>query len=135
MSEMKADIIRVENNPVEGTFGVVLLEGRVFCVCLEETQKEISYDSHIPAGNYICERYLSPTKHIEVWELQHVQNRTHIQIHAGNTLDDTLGCILLGQYFDKLRGNRAVLNSGSTFEKFMQVTRNADRLNLTIKEV
>jgi len=132
---MKVDIIRVERNPVEGTFSVLLLEGRVFCVALEETQKTTPYDSSIPAGNYTCERFLSPTKHIEVWELQHVQNRTHVQIHAGNTLDDTLGCILLGQYFDKLRDNRAVLNSGKTFKKFMQVTRNADKLNLTIREV
>ncbi len=135
MTEIKVDIIRVENNPVEGTFGVLLLEGRAFCVCLEETQKTTPYDSRIPAGNYTCERYLSPSKHIEVWELQHVQNRTHVQIHAGNTLIDTLGCILLGQYWDKLRGNRAVLNSGATFEKFMQITRNVEKLNLTIKEI
>ncbi len=132
---MKIDIIRVENNPTEGTFGVLLLDNRTFCVTLEETQKTEPYDSRIPAGHYVCERYFSPSKNTIVWELQYVQNRTHVQIHAGNTLNDTEGCILIGQYFDKFRGDRAVLNSGETFRKFMDATRLQNKLNLTIKEV
>lgn len=121
---MKADVIRVEKGS-EGFFGVMLLEGKWFCVTVENAELSI------PDGEYICKLYQSPS-HGEVWELQDVEGRTHIQIHAANWPGQLLGCIAVGQYPDKLRGNRAVLNSGKTFERFMDVTRNADKLELTV---
>jgi hypothetical protein len=121
---MNAKIIRVERS-IEGIFGVLKLEYRCFCVTIEN--EELS----IPDGEYVCYRYQSP-KNGEVWELQDVPGRTHIQIHPANEAYQLLGCIAVGQYFDKLRGNRAILNSGNTFEQFMKVTKQANRLDLTI---
>jgi hypothetical protein len=128
---MNAEIIRVEQSN-EGIFGVLKLEGRCFCVTLElpwvNNQNEISA---IPKGEYTCYRVQSPSQG-EVWQLQNVPNRKHVLIHAGNTTRDTLGCILVAQFFGKLQGNRAVLNSGTTFNQFMEVTRQVNRLDLTI---
>jgi hypothetical protein len=128
---MKVEIIRVEQGD-DGTFGVLKLEGKCFCVTLElpwvDNQNNISC---IPDSDYICYRFDSPS-HGEVWELQDVPNRTHVQIHPGNSVKDTLGCIVVAQYFGKLQGNRAVLNSGNTFKQFMLATKQANRLDLTI---
>ena len=128
---MDAHIIRIERGD-EGIFGVLKLEGRCFCVTLElpwyDNQNDISA---IPDGTYTCYRFQSPT-HGLVWELQAVPNRMYVQIHAGNTVKDTLGCILVAQYFGKLQGNRAILNSGNTFEQFMNVTKQSNQLNLII---
>jgi hypothetical protein len=126
-----AEIIRVEQGD-DGILGVLKLEGRCFCVTLElpwyDNQNDISA---IPNSTYTCYRFQSP-KHGEVWVLMDVPNRTHVQIHAGNTTKDTLGCILVAQYFGKLQGNRTIQNSGKTFEQFMDVTRQANRLELKI---
>ena len=134
---MKAEIIRVEQGD-DGTFGVLKLEGKCFCVTLELPWYDIDNDGYsdknvscIPDGKYICYRYQSPT-HGEVWEIQDVPKRTRVQIHAGNTVKDTLGCILVAQHFSKLQGNRAILNSGNTFKQFMLATKQANRLDLTI---
>lgn len=137
---MNAEIIRVERSN-EGIFGVLKLEGRCFCVTLElpwysnkstsDTPNDPSDISSIPDGTYTCYRVQSPSRG-EVWQLQDVPNRQHVLIHAGNTVKDTMGCILVAQYFGKLQGNRAILNSGDTFEKFMDVTRQVNRLDLTI---
>ncbi len=52
-------------------------------------------DSCIPTGTYICKPVNSPRfgKTIEVTD---VPNRSHILFHAGNSPDDTDGCILIG---------------------------------------
>lgn len=128
---MNVQINRLERAE-DGIYGVLKLEWRCFCVTLElpwyDNQENISA---IPDGEYICYRFQSPSRG-EVWELQNLPNRKHVQIHAGNTVKDTLGCILVAQYFGKLQGNRAILNSGKTFNEFMEATRQANRLDLTI---
>jgi hypothetical protein len=58
-----------------------------------------------------------------------------VLIHTGNVVGDTQGCIILGQYFGKLRENRAVLNSGATFQAFMDFMAGHDTAHLTIKEI
>ncbi len=131
---MRIDIVRVEKS-VDGMFGVLLIEKRAFCNTFEDIWDNNAYGTGIPNGNYTATKYYSPSKKIEVWQLNDVPDRNNIQIHAGNTLNDTLGCILIGQSWDKLRGNRAILNSGDTFTKFMQVTRNEKRLDINIFDV
>ena len=64
-----------------------------------------------------------------------VPNRSGIVIHPGNHVGHTQGCILLGSEVGKLIGDRAVLNSGNTFNKFIEQTKEQEELHLTIKEV
>lgn len=48
--------------------------------------------------------------------IQNVPDRSEIEIHIGNYLTDTDGCVLLGNYF-----NGAVLmESRMAFDKFME---------------
>jgi len=114
---MVVKLIRIETGN-EGTFGVLLLNDEAFCVTLEpedlDNQDSISC---IPTGTYLCKRVVSP-KYGDVFEVQDVPNREHILFHAGNRDNNTEGCILLAQYFGKLKGDRAVLNSGNTLKAF-----------------
>lgn len=112
------ELIRLEETE-HGTMGVLRIDKEVFCCTLEppDRENEVSRSS-IPAQQYLCKPVESPT-HGGTFEVTNVPGRTHILFHAGNVVDHTEGCILLGQYFGKLKGNRAVLNSGNTFKQFL----------------
>jgi hypothetical protein len=127
---MKLSIVRVESG-IEGTFGVMCINGKAFCVTLEPSLLGDPQEP-IPDGTYTARIYNSPKVKREVWMLDSVPGRTYILIHPCNLPAETLGCILVGQYFDKLRGNRAILNSGATFDKLMQITRNEQELSVKI---
>lgn len=133
---MELNLLRIEKTE-QGTIGVLLIDQLAFCATLEpedlDNQENISC---IPEGNYIGERVNSP-KYGNTFEIKNVPNRDHILIHSGNVKDHTMGCILLGQYFGKLRNRRAVLNSGTTFERFLKVMKikEIDSFTLNIKDV
>ena len=129
-----SEIIRLEESYGVGTFGVLTLQKQVFCVTLEPPDIENAPNiSSIPAQQYICEKY-SSKNHPKTWQIMNVPFRTLVLFHAGNIIYDTEACILLGEYFGKLRENRAIRNSGKTFEKFIEETYQFDKLHLTIKE-
>lgn len=135
---MMVRVIRVEEGS-EGTFGAVTVDDKAFCVSLElpdlDNQSNVS---NIPPGHYKCRRYVSP-KFGMTFQVVDVPDRAYILFHAGNTVKDTHGCILLGQFWDKLRvknqENRAVLNSGRTFAAFMALLRDVDEFDLEVVEV
>ncbi len=128
-----AELVRLEESE-EGTFGVLKIDKEVFCCTLEPSDNEnISSISSIPAQQYMCEPYTS-IHHGETFRVTSVPQRTYILFHGGNTKAHTEGCILLGQYFGKLRGGeRAVLNSGNTMRKFLALM-GKEPFHLTIQE-
>jgi len=127
------ELIRLEEGE-EGTFGILKIDKQVFCMTLEPQDRENKPNvSSIPAQQYLCKRWDSP-KHGHAWIVDNVPDRVGILFHAGNVADDTEGCILLGESIDKLRGTRAVKNSGNTFRRFMTETLGQEVLHLTIKE-
>lgn len=126
-------LLRVEESS-QGTFGVLLMCSQVFCVTLERPDELNEQNiSSIPAQQYQCMRIRSP-QFGETFEIVDVPGRSHALFHAGNIVRHTKGCVILAQYFGKLQGNRAVLNSGNTFKEFMRIMEAVDSFNLTIKE-
>lgn len=126
-------IIRVEESE-QGTFGVMTICNQVFCITLELPDRlNLANSSSIPAGQYLCKKVSSP-RFGETFEITNVPERSHVLFHAGNRIKDSRGCILLAQYFGKLQGDRAVLNSGKTFEKFMETLEGIELFSLTIRE-
>jgi hypothetical protein len=129
------ELIRLEENNEHGTFGVLKINKQVFCVTLELSDKENAPSvSSIPAQQYTCKRYSSST-YPDTFQVMDVPGRSYILFHKGNTDDNTEGCILLGQYYGKLAGNRAILNSGNTFDEFMKILDGYDEFSLTIREI
>lgn len=116
---IKADIVRLEKSE-EGTFGVLRLDGEVFCVTLEPPDRDnLSNASCIPAGQYTCRRVDSPTFG-QTFEITGVPGRSAILFHQGNVVRDTHGCVLLGNRFGRLGPDRAVLDSRSAFREFLE---------------
>jgi hypothetical protein len=107
---MIAHVIRLEKSE-QGYIGVLLFDGVIFCFTLEKD------DTFVKPGSYHCQPFHG-TKWPNTYELL-VNGHTDVLFHAGNVEADTKGCILLGATTDKLKGERAVLNSGVTFKRFL----------------
>jgi hypothetical protein len=128
------ELIRLEETDA-GTLGVLKVNKEVFCATLEPGDFENAENrSSIPAQQYLCRRVRSP-RFGKTFQVVGVPGRSDILFHAGNTADDTAGCILLGEHFGKLSGHRAVLNSGKTFVQFVGMLEGNPYLHLTIREV
>lgn len=131
---MKVDLIRLEDTR-SGTAGILRINGEIFCVTLEppylDNQKNISC---IPEGIYLCER-VSSMRYGDTFEVKDVSGRTNILFHAGNIFSHTGGCILLGQFFDKLAMDRAIMNSGETFRKFRAVMADQDAFAFNVRSL
>lgn len=83
-----------------GTHGVLIGDGSILCFTLEEPWKDNEPRvSCIPEGVYQCKKH-NGAKFSNVWEITNVPGRSAILIHAGNTLADTSGCVLVGMGFD-----------------------------------
>ena len=129
------ELIRLEENELFGTFGVLRINKQTFCVTLEPPDiiNKVNISS-IPAQQYICKRYHSK-RYPDTFEVTNVPDRSSILFHPGNTNKNTAGCILLAASFGKLSGNRAILNSGHTFALFLNILEGVEELHLTIREV
>lgn len=127
-------LIRLEESE-QGTIGVLLIDAEVFCFTLEPSDQLNAVNrSSIPAQQYICKKVESP-RFGRTYEVSFVPGRSQVLFHPGNTASDTEGCILLGETVGKLKGKRAVLNSGTTFRRFMTVLNKEEKFHLTVKEV
>ncbi|KKN08348.1 hypothetical protein LCGC14_1057540 [marine sediment metagenome] len=129
------ELLRLEENYQYGTFGILRIDKQVFCVTLEPKDEENATDiSSIPAQQYVCKRTISP-RFGETFEITGVPDRFNVLFHAGNTDEDTEGCVILAEHYGKLGKNRAILNSGNTFKKFMLIMEGIDEFLLTIIEI
>ena len=127
-------ILRMNEDPISGTFGALLIQEKPFCVTLEPSdQLNRQFVSSIPAQQYWCKKHFSP-QFKETYKILDVPGRDDILFHPLNIVEETEGCIGLAQHWGKLYGDRAVLNSGNTFRKFMKIMGPYERFHLTIKE-
>lgn len=128
---IKVKTLRVSESD-EGTFGTMTIDGHAFCCTLEPPDRDNKKNvSSIPAGKYVCRRVMSP-KYGDTFEITDVPNRTHVLFHPGNVVKHTRGCVILGQHYGKLYGDRAVLNSGKTFKSFMYALKDVDSFDYEV---
>lgn len=118
-----------------GTFGVLIVDDIPFATTLERewlnNQQGISC---IPVGTYICKRVQSP-KFGNTFEITNVPNRTSILFHAGNIDDDSHGCVLIGEQFENMNGEPAIISSKKGFAEFLNLLQGTNIFTLRIVEV
>jgi len=103
--------------------GVIIHHNRAVMLTLEDAWKgNEPMVSCIPAGLYRCVPH-STAKFPNTWRLEDVPGRSAILFHAGNTDEDTHGCILLGRRFGDLNGVPAVLESQAAMDHFRYITK------------
>ena len=130
---MIAEIIRLEQTN-RGTIGVLRVDKRVVCVTLELPYICNSPNiSCIPSGSYQCERKYSP-KFGNTYEIVDVPGRSHILFHAGNTISDTSGCVLLGTSVGAWQGQRAIVSSKKALRKFLELADETSEFRLIVTE-
>ncbi len=112
------------------TLGVLFISTNVKTLELpwRNNEKNISC---IPAGRYKAVLHNSP-KFGRCIKLLDVPERTDILIHAGNTTDDTEGCIIVGsEHIDNaVMSSRVALNKLLTIAELMS----DDELFITIED-
>jgi len=113
------------------TIGQMLLNDEYFCDTLEDTDRGLKDTMQvneilakkrkgitaIPTGEYDVILSFSPRFKRVLPLLLNVKCYEGVRIHAGNTAEDTEGCLLVGE--NKVKGQ--VINSRATLERLMSV--------------
>jgi Family of unknown function (DUF5675) len=112
-------LLRVIRNPAwtttDGVFGSLTFKGEQFCFTMENRALLI------PAGRYGLEIYDSPHVGHPVPLLQNVVGRSEIEMHCGNTPQDSKGCIIVA---DSHIGD-TVENSRVAFDRLFPIVQAA----------
>jgi hypothetical protein len=130
-NELKeVNIFRTAENDTQ-TRGVIIVKNEnngwwlpeAFCTLelpWRDNQRNIS---RIPAGEYEAIKYYSPKFKRTVILLLDVPERTGIEIHPGNTIDDTTGCIVVGKKWGDINkdGNPDVLDGRKAMDKILSL--------------
>lgn len=134
-------ILQRDSQTSERTIGRLETDdGQVVCFTMELSWRDNAHGdwqtgSCIPAGTYPALRFTSPHIGYELFQLANVPDRVGIDIHKGNTVRDSEGCILLGTTRGTLNGMDAVLDSKDAFDAFMASQAGVDRFTLTVVDV
>lgn len=114
------------------TYGVLARDGVPFAVTLERPWLDNrARESCIPAGVYLCKRVQSP-KFGDTFEVTSVPGRSHILFHKGNVAEDSLGCILVGESFNPVKGKPGITASAEGYGEFMALQRGLNTFTLTV---
>ena len=101
----------------QSTIGELYVDGAFFSYTLEDVLRpdgvKVKHETAIPAGRYEVIMGWSNRFQKVMPRLQRVPMFEGILIHAGNTKDDTSGCILVG----KMRGDNRITESCSAFNR------------------
>jgi hypothetical protein len=112
---MDIALIRDDQNAVR-TLGAMFHGTERLCETLELPWLGNKHDvSCIPEGAYEANLWCSPKHKRKLYWLQDVPGRGAIEIHIGNLVEDTHGCILLGLE----RDGDMIVHSRDAFDKFM----------------
>ena len=114
------------------TLGELFIEGKHFCYTVEDMVREgekVYGKTAIPKGTYNVIINFSNRFKKFMPLLLNVDGFEGIRIHSGNTAEDSLGCILVGE----LRTLNGVGNSRLCFEKLMEKIKNEKELKIIIE--
>ena len=133
---MKLQLNRTKFSEV-GTEGKLIVDGEEFCDTLEQVARpvgeKVPNKTCIPPGTYPIELGHSRRNGRTMPIVKNVKGFQGVLMHAGNTVSDTRGCILVGK-----KGNQDfyVSNSRNTFNrlysKLVDAKNNGEGITLTV---
>lgn len=126
----------------EYTIGTLSIDGVPFCDVIEDVNRDKNHDGDlrdpgeakvygqtaIPFGTYKVAITPSARFKRELPLLVNVPEFDGIRIHAGNTNEDTHGCLLVGE--NKVKGK--VINSLATMDRLMPILKKAKSIEIEI---
>lgn len=119
------------------TIGTLSIDGVWECYTCEDVVRpegvpKVYGRTAIPAGTYRVLITWSPRFKRPLPLLQAVPGFEGVRIHAGNTADDTEGCILPGNSVGEIGGKPAVLQSRAAFDRLMVKMQAAEDAKLAV---
>lgn len=138
---MRLELKRIAKRPTY-TIGRLYIDGQYFCDTCEDCDRglrddmPLEYIKHakvygitaIPTGTYKVSITYSQKFKKNLPLIHNVKGFEGIRIHSGNTADDSLGCVLVGE--NKAVGK--VLNSRATMDRLMPILLKAKDMDITI---
>lgn len=138
---MRLELKRIAKRPTY-TIGRLYIDGQYFCDTCEDCDRglrddmPLEYIKHakvygitaIPTGTYKVSITYSQKFKKNLPLIHNVKGFEGIRIHSGNTADDSLGCVLVGE--NKAVGK--VLNSRATMDRLMPILLKAKDMEITI---
>lgn len=126
----------------DGIYGVLLKEdGSILAYTLEHSYRD-AFGKYLPKvsdGEYICTRGIhrlaGAESNIETFQIQDVPGHTNILFHIGNFNEDSEGCVLLGEYINKVPMVWSLVYSRFAFSTFMKYELGVDKFNLVVSSV
>lgn len=136
------ELIRVSYRQ-DATFGVLIdhgmdeeldSAGEPFAVTCEEAWRDNKPNiSCIPEGEYTCIKWQSP-KFGWTYQVTGVPGRSLILFHKGNTTEDTEGCVLVAESFERFGKAVGVAQSAKGFEEFLRRLGDVSKFRLLVTE-
>lgn len=124
---MRNIILRRTFKSNKGTLGIFIIDDIPLFLSLEPA-------ACVEAGSYQCDIYDSPKKKTIVYLLKNVPNKTYVEIHVGNSIEDTTACILIGRGFSMIAENSLYISESQiSFDRFLAKT-NREPFMLTIED-
>ena len=120
---MDTIIIKRLTNSGNGTFGDIYLNNIKIGVTLEPTSLKIQKDT------YHAKVYNSPRFHRKVIKLEDKNGRTFIEIHAGNYVRNSTGCILVGS----VKKDKMITSSIATLNKLINKISTPNNIEVIVK--
>jgi hypothetical protein len=142
------------------TLGSLSVDGEYICDTLEDVDRgltsemklaelktlKVKAETAIPTGTYVVDMNTVSPKYKEretykfidgkVPRLMNVPAYEGVLIHAGNSEDDTEGCVLVGRMNADLNAALGILNSVDAFKRLMaklQTRKEDEKITITIK--
>lgn len=100
----------------QGLFSILDIGTDSFYVCELPWQGNRPLVSCIPGGTYTVVRDMTTDNH-NWWKVLNVPGRRDIELHVGNTIADTEGCLLVGNALGTLDERWAVLDSQAGMQR------------------
>ena len=136
-------LVKRKYRKTDYTIGAMFIDGVYFCDTVEDCDRGLSQamsnsynearkvygKTAIPIGRYRVVLSYSNKFKKTLPEIKDVMCFSGVRIHSGNTSDDSLGCIIVGE--NKIKGG--VINSRVTLERIMAKLRGQKEIFITIE--